>query len=57
MRPAPPLLLVMVLAFALSVHLALSLGVMFVAGLGVSGFAAMQSAILLSNTRARNARS
>ena len=44
------LLLVMVLAFALSVHLALSLGVMFVAGLGVSGFAAMQSAILLSNT-------
>ena len=49
-RPAPPLLLVMVLAFALSAQLALSLGIMFMAGLGISGFAAMQSAILLSHT-------
>ena len=44
------LLLLMVLAFALSAHFPLSLGVMFVAGFGVSGFAAMQSAILLSHT-------
>ena len=44
------LLLAMVLAFALSASLPLSLGIMFVAGLGMSGFAAMQSAILLSHT-------
>ena len=36
--------------FALSVHFPLSLGIMFVAGLGISGFAAMQSTILLSHT-------
>ena len=44
------LLLAMVLAFGLSTHLSLSLGFMFVIGLGISGFAAMQSAILLTHT-------
>ena len=44
------LLLAMVLAFGLSAQFSLSLGIMFVIGLGFSGFAAMQSAILLSNT-------
>ena len=44
------LLLAMVLAFGLSVHLPLSLAIMFTAGIGFSGFAAMQSAILLSHT-------
>ena len=44
------LVLVMVLAFALSALPALSLAIMFMTGLGFSGFAAMQSAILLSHT-------
>ena len=44
------LLLAMVLAFGLSTHFSLSLGIMFVIGLGISGFAAMQSAILLTHT-------
>ena len=44
------LLLAMVLAFGLSAHFSLSLGIMFVIGLGISGFAAMQSAILLTHT-------
>ena len=44
------LLLAMMLAFGLSTHFALSLGIMFVIGLGFSGFAAMQSAILLTHT-------
>ncbi len=44
------LLLAMMLAFGLSTHFSLSLGVMFVIGLGISGFAAMQSAILLTCT-------
>ena len=44
------LLLAMLLAFGLSTQFALSLAVMFVVGLGFSGFAAMQSAILLSHT-------
>ena len=44
------LLLAMMLAFGLSTHLALSLGIMFMIGLGFSGFAAMQSAILLTHT-------
>ena len=38
------------LAFALSALPALSLAIMFMTGLGFSGFAAMQSAILLSHT-------
>ena len=44
------LLLLMVLVFALSPHLPLSLLAMLLAGLGMSGFAAMQSAILLSHS-------
>ena len=44
------LLLAMVLAFGLSTHFAMSLGIMFAIGLGFSGFAAMQSAILLTHT-------
>ena len=44
------LLLAMMLAFGLSTHFALSLGIMFMIGLGFSGFAAMQSAILLTHT-------
>ena len=44
------LLLAMFLALGLSAHFGLSLAVMFVAGLGFAGFAAMQSAILLSHT-------
>ena len=43
------LVLVMVLAFALSALPPLSLAIMFMTGLGFSGFAAMQSAILLSH--------
>ena len=44
------LLLAMTLAFGLSAHFPLSLAIMFMAGIGFSGFAAMQSAILLSHT-------
>ena len=44
------LLLAALPVFALSVYFPLSLGSMFVAGLGMSGFAAMQSTILLSHT-------
>ena len=44
------LLLAMMLALGLSTSFPLSLGVMFAIGLGFSGFAAMQSAILLSHT-------
>ena len=44
------LLLLMVLVFALSSYLPLSLLAMLLAGLGMSGFAAMQSAILLSHS-------
>ena len=44
------LVLAMMPIFALSVYFPLSLGAMFIAGLGFSGFAAMQSTILLSHT-------
>ena len=44
------LLLAMILALGLSAHFWLSLAIMLAAGLGFSGFAAMQSAILLSHT-------
>ena len=44
------LALAMMPIFALSTHFLLSLGTMFVVGIGFSGFAAMQSTILLSHT-------